>query len=128
ERSTGPRLDHIAANAYVFMSLDERVKNYKSFVFIDLQTPIFTGNQSGFGETHTIDVLIFMPDKNISENSIKNLRMWEALKDCLRDGWGKVIPGRKFDMQSVDPFSVDLFNNSFIHKVFGVSLSITIAT
>lgn len=128
ERPTGSQLENIPTNAYVFMSLDERVKNFKTFVFIDLQTPIFTGNQSSFGETHTVDILIFMPDKNISDNSIRQLRMWEALKDCLREGWSKIIPGRKFDMQSIDPFSVDIFNNSFVHKVFGVSLSITIAT
>jgi hypothetical protein len=127
EKNDGLVLEDINANAWIFQSLDDRVKNYTNFIFYylsDLDTRV-TG--PSYSQDVTIEVDMFIADTHDNNMQKKFLRYQRALIEASAQTWGVVGRGYgEAKINSLNPVDFQLNNSSLIHKLFGVTISFTI--
>lgn len=120
-------IDQIPTDAWIFGSLDDRAKNYKDFIFyfVDTIDTSLAGARSA--EDYTIEIDIFMYDRQDNKVQKRLLRLHRALREAVLETWDKVGIGYdKVSMESLVPIDVKLENSSFYHKILGVSLKFSI--
>jgi len=121
-------LDQIPASAWIFQSLDDKAKNYKNFVFYYLDNVQTIINGPIVAENYTIEVDLFIIDRQDLNVEKRILRYRRALKEAVVATWGKI--GKGFDSPTISTtaaIDIKINNQSQYHKVFGVSIDFAIA-
>jgi hypothetical protein len=125
DKDDGFTIDQINDDAWVFLTLDERVNSYTDFVFYDIETVKTTGYGPALSREYRIEVVLFIMDRKDNNIEKRVLRYWRALDEAVRDLWNKIDPGLQMEFESLTPIDVKLVNSSHRHKAIGVSTTIT---
>lgn len=116
-------LQSIPTTAWIFGSLDDRAKNFKDFVFYYVDTIDTKVAGSRVAEEYTIEIDLFLFDRQDEKIQKRILRAHRALKESVIETWEKVGIGiDRVEVESLVPIDVKLNNSSFYHKILGVSL------
>lgn len=128
EKGNAPVLEDLPAQAWLFGSLNDAVKNFKNFVYYyvdDIQTKT-AGPRYTQDITLEFDFFLFDRQDNLIEKWI--MRYQRVLIDAIMDTWNKVGQGYgKATVASLAPIDVKLNNSSHYHKLFGVTLNFTLS-
>lgn len=116
-------LESIPQSAWIFGSLDDRAKNFKDFVFYYVDTIDTKVAGSRVAEEYTIEIDLFLFDRQDEKIQKRILRAHRALRESVVETWEKVGIGiDRVEVESLVPIDVKLNNSSFYHKILGVSL------
>ena len=120
-------LEPIPDKAWIFGSLDDRAKNFKDFVFYYVDTIDTKVAGSRTSEEYTIEIDLFLFDRQDEKIQKRILRTHRALRESVVETWEKVGIGiDRVEVESLVPIDVKLNNSSFYHKILGVSLKCAI--
>lgn len=120
-------LDQIPDEAWVFNNLDIIAKNYKDFIFFFIDDISGEINGPSYTEDITLEVDIFIQDRQDKFVEKRILRYSRALREAVAQTWDTVGVGYdKASIKAMAPIDIKLNNSSFYHKIFGVSLIFSI--
>lgn len=121
-------LELIPESAWIFGSLDDSVKNFKDFTFFFVDTIDTKIAGPVVAEEYTIEIDLFLCDRQDAKVQKRILRMHRALREAISETWDKVGMGYdRASVESLTPIDVKLNNSSFFHKIVGVSLKFSIS-
>lgn len=127
EKGDNPVLESFPDGAFIFQTLDEKALNFRDFVFYYIDDISGEINGPHASKDLTIEVDIFVYDRQDNLLMKRVLRYWRALEEAMALTWDSV--GKGYDraaIKSLTPIDVKLINSSEYHKVFGVSLNFAI--
>ena len=121
-------IESIDPNFWLFLSLNDRVKNYKNFGFLHLTNVNTLTEGNRLANTYTVEIDLFIFKSN-NDNKINRqvLRYWHTLRKAVINSWGVIGVGYdRPTITNLNPIDVSLFGKSTTHVVLGIELEFTI--
>lgn len=127
-------LSDIADEAWIVMSLNDKVKNFIDFAFCQIDNVKTVANGRDISKEITLEFDLFIAVRNdgldangIDKDELRILRYWRALEESAKEAWNKVGVGYgKSEIESLTPIDIKLTDSAHYHKLCGISISFTI--
>lgn len=127
-------LTNIADEAWILMSLIDKVKNFIDFAFGQIDNVKTVANGRDVSKEITLEFDLFIAVRNdgldangIDKDELRILRYWRALEEAAKEAWNKVGVGYgKSEIESLTPIDIKLTDSAHQHKLCGISVSFTI--
>jgi hypothetical protein len=128
EKADSITLDTVASDAYILQSLNNTVTNFNPWVFYGIETTKSDGKGPSTAVTYVINVIIALTDNGNDTNiGRRMLRYSRVLKDLFETNWRIISDRLTFTVESLEPISFKLQNNTASYMAVGVQLETTLA-
>lgn len=114
-------------DAYLDLSLDQKVPNYNPFVFIHIDSQRTTSQGMNASKEIRFEVAYFVAKTGKPAEIRLGLRYTRMLEEVAKGAWRNIMPGYTFDMEALDPVDAQLPSSDKWHKVYSVALTVTLA-
>lgn len=129
EKADGFNMKAIQSLAFVDQSLNDKVLNYDPFLFCYIDSVSSEVKGPSIAETLKIDCVLFVAGRGLEQSlgeSLLNLRYSRLMRELGAGMWRKALPGVEYSMESLNPIDVSLDNSEDYHRVFGISVSVSV--
>lgn len=127
EKGDGIEMDTVGSTAYLMQTLNDTIANFDPFVFYGVVDSNSDGVGPATSKTYIFNVVIVKVDSGQSLNLDRvMLRYNRVFVELFEKNWDKISKSDKFEVQSLEPISFRLLNNSDDYRATGVELRLTI--
>lgn len=124
EKADGITLKPVSDNAYLKISMNNKLANYNPFIFLDVLDPASEGIATATNQTEGFQAALVLVDNgNDLDINRRILRYGRALQEIFEKNVYKICPPDEFSVQALAPMPFKLQNSKSDFRVIGVNIT-----
>ena len=123
EKNDSITLSTVSNDAYFLQTLNDRVANFDPYILLAIDDIQGQGIGPGVVKTLVFTAVIVVADQSMDLLiGRRMLRYGRVLEDLFNDGFGKIIQGATFKINSLVPIAITSVNSNDPFRAIGVEI------